>query len=262
MPDFVADLGNSRLKVARVGALDGGLPALLDYRAFSLHSPSEWDALAAWIGQKTATAPTRWSIASVNPPDAERLRALLESAGPESLRWYTSAADVPVENRLERPEATGADRALAVLAARGFGIEGAWGLVVSCGTAITIERVLEDGTWEGGVIAPGLSLGARSLGRETALLPTVRLDRPAPSWGRSTNPAIAAGVFWGTVGAVRELIRRQCESRPDPWIVWTGGDAERLSREVVAASPVICPDLVLRGLAILVTRDAAEGRTP
>lgn len=251
MPEFVADLGNSRLKVARLDH-DGANGFLVHgHRAFTLGDPSDWQALRAWIDQ--TTAPSFWSIASVNPPAAEQFRDLLASSKAASVRWFRSAADVPQVHHLERPDLTGADRALAVLGGRKLGVEGAWGLIVSCGTAITVERVLEDGVWDGGVIAPGLSLGARSLGRETALLPTVQFDRAAPFWGLSTVPAIEAGVFWGTVGALRELIARQRQSRPVPWIVWTGGDAERLAREVDGDEPMICPDLVLRGLALVAT---------
>lgn len=242
MPHYVADIGNSRLKIARIDDFGN----LRDHRAHALDVPSEWEALDAWVASIPEDA--RWSIASVNPPATDRFQVRL---APRSVRLVNSAADVPIPNHLERPESTGADRALAVLAGRRLGRPGEWGLIVSCGTAITIERVLEDGTWDGGVIAPGLMLAARSLGRSTAQLPHVDLSHDAPCWGRSTVPAIQAGVFWGTVGALRELIARQREARPEPWLLWTGGDAELLARHVENGPPLICPDLVLQGLGLL-----------
>jgi len=75
-------------------------------------------------------------------------------------------------------------------------------------------------------------------------------------------PAIESGVFWGTVGALKELIARQCESRPAPWIIWTGGDAERLAQYVVPETPLICPDLVLQGLALLAADECGEEPIP
>jgi type III pantothenate kinase len=256
MRHYVVDLGNSRLKVAYLDPTG----ALRDRRAFAIHEPADWEPIAAWIGQ--SVAPSRWSIASVNPPAAERFAVLVRETGPDSLGWYTSAADVPIAHNLERPEATGADRALAVRGGRVFGTVGSWGLIVSCGTAITIERVLDDGTWDGGVIAPGLALGTRSLRRETALLPLVDLKSDVPFWGRSTVPAIESGVFWGTVGALKELIARQRDSPIEPWVVWTGGDAERLARHVIAGTPTICPDLVLQGLALMVRGETTGERKP
>ena len=91
---------------------------------------------------------------------------------------------------------------LAVLAALRHAPACLPGLVVSCGTAITIERVAPEGLWQGGVIAPGLFLNARALHMFTAQLPLVWPDQSAPFWGRGTIASLEAGVFWGTVGAL------------------------------------------------------------
>jgi type III pantothenate kinase len=51
------------------------------------------------------------------------------------------------------------------------------------------------------------------------------------------------------VGAVRELVARQeFDDGAKPWVVWTGGDAERLARPVSGEDARIIPDLVLRGV--------------
>ena len=53
--------------------------------------------------------------------------------------------------------------------------------------------------------------------------------RPRPL-GPRHSPALEAGLFWGAVGAVRELLTRQAaDLSPDPWLVWTGGDAAVLA---------------------------------
>jgi type III pantothenate kinase len=127
--------------------------------------------------------------------------------------------------------------------------QGQPGLVVSCGTAITIERITSAGVWQGGVIAPGLFLGARALHLLTAQLPLIHPDQSAPFWGRGTLLSLEAGVFWGAVGAVRELLARQTfDDGAKPWVVWTGGDAERLAKPVSGDDARIIPDMVLQGL--------------
>ena len=166
------------------------------------------------------------------------------------MTWYESAAQVPVRHELENAETTGADRALAVAAAVELMPKGRPGLVVSCGTALTIERITIDGTWQGGIIAPGLGLSARALHLLTAQLPMVELRHPPPVWGRSTGPALEAGVFWGMVGAIRELLARQADDMIGiSSVLWTGGDAELLARAVAGNDARIEPDLVLLGLA-------------
>jgi type III pantothenate kinase len=241
----VADLGNSRLKWARV--VESG--RLVETIAMPVDKPEAWaSAWEEW--RRIDPGACQWAISTVNPPVATRLRAFLGANGVDSVTWYESAAQVPVKHELDRAETTGADRALAVAAAVELMPKGRPGLVVSCGTALTIERITDEGTWQGGIIAPGLGVAARALHLLTAQLPIIELRQPPPVWGRSTRPALEAGVFWGTVGAVRELLTRQVDDMSGlPSVFWTGGDAALLAGPVAGSDARIEPDLVLLGLA-------------
>jgi type III pantothenate kinase len=243
----VADLGNSRLKWARV--VESG--RLVETIAMPVDKPAAWaSAWEAW--KRFAPAESQWAISTVNPPVANRLRDFLGANGIANVTWYESAAQVPVRHELENAETTGADRALAVAAAVELMPKGQPGLVVSCGTALTIERITIEGTWQGGIIAPGLGAAARALHLFTAQLPTIALHHPPPAWGRSTRPAMEAGVFWGMVGAVRELLARQADDMSGvPSVIWTGGDAELLAGSVAGSDTRIEPDLVLLGLTLV-----------
>lgn len=248
MIGIVADLGNSRLKWGRVnpsGQLEGTV-------ALPLDDPVAWSTL--WTVWNPAGDSSSWAISTVNPPVAELLEAFLSGLGRSQTRWFRSAADVPMRHALENPETAGADRALAVSAATAMHPPGRPGLVVSCGSAITVERVSADGVWQGGAIAPGLGLSARALHLLTAQLPLVVPRDDPPAWGRSTRPALEAGIYWGVVGAIRELVARQAaELGPAPWLVWTGGDAPRLAPWVESDRGRIVPDLVLEGLVRVVS---------
>jgi type III pantothenate kinase len=123
-------------------------------------------------------------------------------------------------------------------------------LIVSCGTAVTIERITCERVWQGGAITLGLGLAARALHQNTAQLPYVGPDRIPEAWGSSTRPALEAGIFWGVVGAIKELLQRQRSDLPgDPYIIWTGGDAEILARAAEGTSFRISAELVLSGLS-------------
>jgi type III pantothenate kinase len=245
MLQVVADLGNSRLKWGRVD--EAG--RLVETIAVPLGKPRAW--AAAWEKwSRDDPEPSHWAISSVNPPLGERLARFVEARGATSVRWFRSAAEVPVRHALEHPETAGADRAFAALAALSLMPRGRSGLVVSCGTAITVERLNDQGLWQGGAIAPGPGLAARALHLHTALLPSVELKEAPPTWGSSTRPAIKAGVFWGSVGTLRELLTRfAADLGGDPWIIWTGGDAALLAGAVAGNDARIEPDLVLIGLA-------------
>ena len=241
----VADLGNSRLKWGRVDASE----RVVDVVALPAENPEAWrDAWRLWPGSE---GPSVWTIASVNPPAARRLADFLEARGVEPVSWYTSAAQVGLSHALRNPETAGADRAIAVSAAVGRRTDDRPGLVVLCGTALTVERISADGVWQGGAIAAGLGLTARALHAQTAQLPLVEPHAGPPrAWGDATEPAIEAGIFWGVVGAARELLTRQAVGLgADPWVVWSGGDAAGLAEAVDWPGAVVVPDLVLDGLA-------------
>ena len=107
-------------------------------------------------------------------------------------------------------------------------------IVVDLGTACTVDFVSADGAFEGGAILPGTTLSAAALHTGTATLPqltTENIDASPTVVGKSTQAAIASGIYWGLVGAVRELIARiSDESTETPQLFITGGEAERLVR--------------------------------
>jgi type III pantothenate kinase len=98
-----------------------------------------------------------------------------------------------------------------------------------------------------------MELSAMALHQYTALLPLLpvqELGGPDPvAPGRNTHDAIRNGLFWGQVGAIRELIRQLCLQRghripefespgdnPDcPWLVLTGGGGPVLSPQFPSA---------------------------
>ena len=248
MARVVADVGNSRLKWGRVD--EAG--QLAETIALPLNETPAW--VAAW--EKCTDAGwslSSWAISSVNPPVSRGLQTFFRCMEVADTTWFNSAADVPIQHELDEAETAGADRALAVAAAIGLAPRGRPGLVVSCGTAITVERISEQGIWQGGAIAPGLRVAAGALHNQTAMLPLVELHQAPPFWGASTRPAVEAGVFWGTVGAVRELLDRQKpDLGSDPWVIWTGGDAALLAGAISGREARIEPDLVLLGLCRVV----------
>ncbi|MEO8496429.1 MAG: type III pantothenate kinase, partial [Planctomycetota bacterium] len=96
-------------------------------------------------------------------------------------------------------------------------------------------------------------LSARALAEGTDLLPNVdatfRTEAP-PVIGKSTTAAIRSGLFWGGVGAIRELVARtSAELQTSPQLFVTGGDAERVTG-YLAADAQFVSDLVLRGIVL------------
>jgi type III pantothenate kinase len=244
----VADLGNTRLKWGRLD--ESG--RLCETIALPLDDPASW--ASAWsLWQQRDPAGSTWAVSTVNPPVANELDAFFRAHGIGPITWVRSAAEVPVSKDVEGAESGGSDRALSVYAALRIAPALRAGLVVMCGTAITVERVTAEGVWQGGAIAPGLGLSARALHLMTAQLPLIHVRHAPPPWGRGTRASLEAGLFWGMVGSVRELLARQRDDLgQEPWVIWTGGDAELLARPIFGALARVEPNLVLLGLCEMV----------
>ena len=160
--------------------------------------------------------------------------------------------DIPITNRTDAPEKVGKDRLLNALAARNIVPGRKPIIVISCGTAITFDVVSPDGEFLGGVIAPGISMMAKALYQNCALLPWVKLSAKKPvALGRNTQDAIISGVYFGGVGLVENIIRelaRELKIKPASLsIVLTGGDAEMI-QQAISFKTTLVPYLTLRGL--------------
>lgn len=241
---IVVDLGNSRMKWGMLGP-DGRLASRA---TLSLDDSAAWESTPPHWGP---IPEDRWAVSSVHPQAAEHLEGLLARCEGARVSWFRSALDVAAVLGAEPPRGAGTDRAFAALAASELIPRGAPGLVISCGTALTFERIDGDGRWEGGAIAAGLGMVARALNGQTAQLPLVEPRGEPDPWGDSTVAALEAGIYWGTVGAVRELIARQDppgSTRRER--IWTGGDAGRLAAAIDGPNGRIVPDLVLAGVAL------------
>jgi type III pantothenate kinase len=110
-----------------------------------------------------------------------------------------------------------------------------------------------DGAFEGGAILPGIRMAARALHEMTDLLPQldmVELEGLPPVVGRSTLEAIRAGLFWGTIGAIRALAQENARAaRAEPDIFLTGGAAPAVAMLLGPTARYVA-SLVLSGIAL------------
>lgn len=173
-------------------------------------SPAEFGHLRTWLAQHGADH-AWWWIATVNRPATTRLLEWIRQARPADAITLLSAADLPLFVRVPRPDMVGIDRLLDALAANRLRAPGRPAVVVDVGTAITVDLIAPDGSFLGGAILPGIGMSARAMHEFTDLLPLLsvsELAEPPPVVGTATEPAMRSGLFWGAVGAVRELVAR------------------------------------------------------
>ena len=98
-------------------------------------------------------------------------------------------------------------------------------LIIDFGTATTFD-IIKGGTYEGGVIAPGVKLSIKNLSHSTALLPTFDLKNNQKSYGKTTKDALNAGFIWGYEGLINNIINKiTLNWKMNYKIILTGGYA-------------------------------------
>lgn len=129
---------------------------------------------------------------------------------------------LPVQPRVDEGTVVGPDRLVNTWAA--FERYGPHLTVVDFGTATTFDVVGADGSYEGGVISPGVNLSLEALHMGAASLPHVDVTMPAQVIGTNTVACIQSGVFWGYTGLVREICARIAAERGRKMkVIATGG---------------------------------------
>ena len=163
---------------------------------------------------------------------------------------------IPV--RVDNPREVGADRIVNALAAAHF-YDGPT-IVVGFGTATTYDVVDQQGSYVGGVIAPGLEISLEALGRRGAQLRQVEITRPRQVIAKNTVEALQSGLVHGFAAQVDGLVARilaELGARlGDANVVATGS----MAAEVIAECSNITehrPGLTLQGLELVFDRNVA-----
>jgi type III pantothenate kinase len=249
LPLIAVDIGNSSTKLGWFGdspKRDGALPVPKQVWDCATAQP-----LAQAIADQLPAGPVRWRVASVHREGQRQLSEWALVNRPRDDFKILTHRDLPLEFRVEIPERVGLDRLAAAVAASAIR-GGRPAVVVDAGTAITVDLVSADGAFEGGVILPGFRLTAEALAAGTNQLPLATFtgqDQPPPVVGNHTEGAIRSGLFWGAVGAVREVIERMSASLCEqPHVFVTGGDLRHLAPLVSPHSQFV-PNMVLSGIA-------------
>ncbi len=248
-PLVAVDIGNNRAKFGLF--LEGGEPLPRPQSTFVVSAEAEFDGLGAWLTH--AQRPVSWWIASVNRPTATRLIDWLRDRRPDERLVLLAAGDLPLSVALPRPDMVGIDRLVDALAANRLRYPERMAVVVDLGTAITVDAVSQEGAFLGGAILPGIGMSARALHMFTDLLPLVELhDRGEPPavLGTDTVAAIHSGLFWGAVGAIRELARGLAAECPAGADLFVTGGAGGLVAGVLGPVARYEPHLTLAGIAL------------
>lgn len=223
----------------------------------------EWRAQT--VASRTADEHAVWlaSVLSMAGYSLEMLnRVIISTVVPQGLFQLTTLArryincepmvvgegklTLGIEVRLPDPREVGADRLVnAVAALKDYDTDL---IVVDFGTATTLDVVGQDGTYLGGVIAPGINLSLNALHQAAAKLPRIAISRPDKVIGSGTVSAMQSGVFWGYVGMIEGLVTRIREEYGQPMTVLATGGLAHWFGDATDHIDYVDRDLTIKGL--------------
>ena len=192
-------------------------------------------------------------IATVVPQTLFNLRSLCRRFFGCEPMVVGEGVELGIEVRIERPDEVGADRLVNAVAAHATYGEAL--IVVDFGTATTFDVVDADGSYAGGVIAPGVNLSLEALHQAAAQLPRIAVEKTRSVIGGATIPAMQSGIYWGYVGLVEGLIARiRDEFGAAMKVIATGGLAPLFATGTSVIDSVDA-DLTMRGLCQIYGRN-------
>lgn len=263
---LLIDTGNSRVKWSCI-APENDVRSCLGAQPLGPALSSE--LCRAWRDAElpASSMPAVDAVFGCSVASAETMRAI-ESAVAEvygsTVEWLGAQPafetnGLRLRNGYRNTAQLGTDRWHALIAARAA-YPARTLVVVGAGTATTVDCVLADGRFVGGVIAPGARLMFEGLARGTAQLPHAVGKLVAHP--DNTDDAIASGVLGALLGLIERRVKAMLETEGGLELVLGGGFADDLlpHLELDPMVPVhVEHNLVLRGVQI---RARARAQNP
>ena len=142
----------------------------------------------------------------------------------ENCRVLNRNSKLPISLDYNTPDTLGFDR-ICNAAALSFLSNAKNSISIDLGTCIKFDFV-QDKTYIGGSISPGIGLRYKSLNDYTANLPLLGEHDSTPLIGKSTTSSIHSGVINGIQAELKGMIQRYEQEFNDLTFFVTGGDAQ------------------------------------
>jgi len=244
-PCLLIDHGNSRIKWALTDAGALSVEEAIDYRGEETDF-SPWEELntVQRILVSNSAGPQAFSYLGTWCQNQWQLK-------PEPLQ--AKSEQCGIVNSYTEPETLGADRWLALIAARQVFKDSL--AVIDCGTAVTCDALSEEGVFLGGVISAGPKISADALIKKAAHLDLDEMHYPG-AFNTDTASAVSAGSLIFAAGGIEKVLKEfRAKLGDEIPVLMTGGWADTLA-PLMDSEVAVYPDLVLQGIQFVAGQES------
>ena len=246
---LLLDIGNTRIKSAVWH------DAKLSQHHAVAHAGLPVEQLQSQLLQRYGSVDSVWVSNVAGAEIASRIHHAVQQLWKIEPVFVTTAAMYgDVRNAYPQPEKLGVDRWMCLLAAHALHTGAQVNLIVSIGTAMTLDALGAEGLHRGGLIVPGPDLMINSLLHNTSDIAVHSADGEASDtfFADNTLGAIQQGAARATAALI-ECAYRHLAINESLKVLITGGAASRVM-PLLGVPAVEIPDLVLQGLAVVAAR--------
>lgn len=244
---LLLDVGNSRVKW---GTLEDGA---LTHRGVTAHVK---DNLRSLVGNDLGEIPRPKRIVVANVAGkkfSDGFDQATEAAWGINAEYVVAARSAfGVTNAYHEPERLGADRWVAMIAAR-HAHKGAL-CVVDCGTALTLDVLAADGRHLGGLIIPGLAMMHSSLLEQTTGIGINMESLPGDTSAilpADTHDAVHTGALYASIAVIDRVMEDMMDVLGMEITGVISGGAAPQMLPLLKKKFIHEPDLVLKGLVVI-----------
>ncbi len=144
---------------------------------------------------------------------------------------FVNSDNANIKIKIDKPNGLGADRiAASIGAVKKYGNNL---IVIDFGTATTFEVIDDQGSYVGGMISPGIKSCIKGLVSAAEKLNEYDFDKPKAGIPTNLQDALSAGIYYGYIGLVKEIITRLKKMyKMDLTVIATGGLGRQISGEI------------------------------
>jgi type III pantothenate kinase len=245
---LLVDIGNTRIKSALLSGDE-----LLQHHAIE-HAGLSSEQLQSQVLQRYGAVESVWIANVAGVEVVDRIRQAVQRLWQLDATIVTATAiHGQVRSAYPQPEKLGVDRWLCLLATHAMHTTAQVNLIVSVGTAMTLDVLSADGQHRGGLIVPGPDLMVSSLLKDTSDIAAFAASGEVTDafFADNTVGAIHQGAAHACAALI-EAAYRKLAINESLKVIISGGAAWRVMP--VLGIPVLeFSDLVLRGLAVMAT---------